>query len=78
MGKGNSTRFWLDVWVGAVSLSDHFPHIYSVSVKKQTTVRDMWGWLWRAWDGGVTINELTELLPGLGWGSDIQWSYQRG
>jgi hypothetical protein len=59
VGNGNTTRFWLDKWVGEEPLKDKFPRLFSISNRIEAWVSDMKMWWIRVfvagtWDGGVT------------------------
>ncbi|PNX79781.1 ribonuclease H, partial [Trifolium pratense] len=70
MGNGEQTSFWEDIWVGEVSLRDHFPRLFSISMQKEASVASLrnlndavvWNFIWRrrlfVWE--VTL--LDELL----------------
>jgi hypothetical protein len=56
VGRGNQTKFWYNVWAGSVSLQERFPHLFSISIQKNSTVADLrvleggvahWNLLWR-------------------------------
>ncbi|MCI18150.1 RNA-directed DNA polymerase (Reverse transcriptase), partial [Trifolium medium] len=77
LGNGNSTRFWLDVWFGNLSLGERFPRLFSISLQKDAMVSNfwvekegVWGWEfdWRrrlfAWEDEL-LRELREVLPPL-------------
>ncbi|CAL5443483.1 unnamed protein product [Camellia sinensis] len=34
-GDGNRIRFWIDKWLGNVSLKDEFPRLFSLSTDKE-------------------------------------------
>jgi len=56
IGSGKNTLFWLEVWVGEVSLRDRFPRLFDLSLFKDLSVFDMcqlgWGWRVRLGRGG--------------------------
>jgi hypothetical protein len=41
VGNGNTTRFWMDKWVGEEPLKDKFPCLLSISNRKEAWVSDM-------------------------------------
>ena len=41
LGDGSQVRFWEDVWMGARSLKDCFPSLYSIVRKKNTIVKSV-------------------------------------
>ncbi|RVW43900.1 putative mitochondrial protein [Vitis vinifera] len=41
-GKGNTIRFWTDVWCSETALSHCFPHLFGMAVQRNTTVEEMW------------------------------------
>jgi hypothetical protein len=43
LGNGATTSFWLDIWVGSLSLKDRFPRLYSISTQKMVTVAELGG-----------------------------------
>jgi hypothetical protein len=63
IGNGNSTRLWLDCWMGGSPLCEQFPRLFSIATNKEGMVCDMWveregmrqwDWGWRrrlfVWD----------------------------
>ncbi|GAU40143.1 hypothetical protein TSUD_163120 [Trifolium subterraneum] len=81
LGNGNSTRFWLDRWIGSLPLSDQFPRLFSLSLNQQGMVRefrdvrggeDGWVMRWRrrlfVWEEEL-LQRLQDLLP-----VDVPWS----
>ena len=42
VGKGNTIRFWTDVWCSETALSHCFPHLFGMTVQRNTTVKEMW------------------------------------
>ncbi|GAU28852.1 hypothetical protein TSUD_21890 [Trifolium subterraneum] len=42
LGNGNSTRFWLDCWLGNRPLCEQFPRLFSISLQQEGTVSDFW------------------------------------
>ncbi|RVW39400.1 hypothetical protein CK203_099500 [Vitis vinifera] len=41
-GKGNTIRFWTDVWCSESALSHCFPHLFGMAVQRNSTVEEMW------------------------------------
>ena len=41
IGDGGRTLFWEEVWVGQASLKVNFPYLFSLSVQKVATVKQM-------------------------------------
>jgi hypothetical protein len=53
IGKGNTTRFWLDCWLEDTPLCDRFSSLFSISSFKEGMISDFWvsrkgvfGWEW--------------------------------
>ena len=42
VGKGNTIRFWTDVWCSEIALSHCFPHLFAMAVQRNSTVEEMW------------------------------------
>ncbi|RVW30880.1 putative ribonuclease H protein [Vitis vinifera] len=42
VGKGNTIRFWTDVWCSDLVLSHCFPHLFGMVVQRNSTVEEMW------------------------------------
>ncbi|KAJ9683534.1 hypothetical protein PVL29_019210 [Vitis rotundifolia] len=42
VGKGNTVRFWTDVWCSESALSQCFPHLFGMTVQRNSTVEEMW------------------------------------
>ncbi|EAZ20332.1 hypothetical protein OsJ_35941 [Oryza sativa Japonica Group] len=42
IGKGDSIRFWDDVWIGDTPLKNQHPYIYSICADKEMSVRQSW------------------------------------
>ncbi|RVW53642.1 putative ribonuclease H protein [Vitis vinifera] len=42
VGKGNTIRFWTDVWCSESALSHCFPHLFGMAVQRNSTVEEMW------------------------------------
>ncbi|RVW38820.1 hypothetical protein CK203_074196 [Vitis vinifera] len=42
VGKGNTIRFWTDVWCSETALSHCFPHLFGMAVQRNSTVEEMW------------------------------------
>jgi hypothetical protein len=75
VGRGDTTRFWKDSWVGISPLCECFPRLFSISLFKDAMVSDMRGsvdgedrWMlqWRrylfAWEYQLVL-ELLEAVP---------------
>jgi hypothetical protein len=50
--SGDSTRFWLDCWVGEEPLSLTFPRLFKVSLQSDLNIKEMgvWendNWVWQ-------------------------------
>jgi hypothetical protein len=73
VGRGDSTRFWKDRWVGDAPLCERFPRLYSISLQKDAFISDIrvsdgggdrWGWRWRrnlfAWENDLLRELLVE------------------
>jgi hypothetical protein len=74
MNNGDSTLFWSQHWIGEASLEVMFPRLFSLSLQRQGTVRDMfeengiilhWNFNWRrrlfSWEEDL-LNVLKVLL----------------
>jgi mannosylglycoprotein endo-beta-mannosidase len=74
VGRGNSTLFWKDIWVGNQTLEQQFPRLYSISIQQEEVVGNMgmwtngvWRWelRWRReffiWEENV-VTQLVEIL----------------
>lgn len=42
VGNGESTSFWKDIWVGAISLKSAFPRLYALYTQKDAFAGDIW------------------------------------
>ncbi|KAJ9678515.1 hypothetical protein PVL29_020639 [Vitis rotundifolia] len=42
VGKGHTIRFWTDVWCSESALSQCFPHLFGMTVQRNSTVEEMW------------------------------------
>ncbi|RVW47789.1 LINE-1 reverse transcriptase-like [Vitis vinifera] len=42
VGKGNTIKFWTDVWCSETALSHCFPHLFGMAVQRNSTVEEMW------------------------------------
>ncbi|RVX02247.1 putative ribonuclease H protein [Vitis vinifera] len=42
VGKGNTIRFWTDVWCSETAVSNCFPHLFAMAVQRNATVEEMW------------------------------------
>ncbi|CAJ2667120.1 unnamed protein product [Trifolium pratense] len=56
VGRGDSTSFWNEIWVGGQSLRQQFPRLFGISAQKQEVIQNLggmidgqWRWnlLWR-------------------------------
>jgi hypothetical protein len=74
VNDGASTSFWLHRWIGATSLGESFPRLFSLSTQKEGTVSDIavgvgeglvWNFLWRrslfTWEIEL-VNRLRDIL----------------
>lgn len=70
VGNGETTRFWLDHWVGNEALYLTFPRLFSISSQKEAMVGEVWvdgDWnlTWRrslfVWEEGLIHILLDEL-----------------
>jgi hypothetical protein len=70
MGNGETTRFWLDHWVGNEALCLTFPRLFSISSQKEAMVGEVWedgdsNLTWRrslfVWEEGLVHILLDEL-----------------
>ncbi|KAJ9705752.1 hypothetical protein PVL29_003718 [Vitis rotundifolia] len=41
-GKGNKIKFWTDWWCGGSTLSQSFPHLFTLAAHKNGTLEEMW------------------------------------
>jgi hypothetical protein len=75
IGNGQSTKFWLDSWIGNAPLCDRIPRLFSISSLKDGLVREFydemerwsggeWGWRRRlfVWEFSL-LEELVNILP---------------
>ncbi|XP_021979691.1 uncharacterized protein LOC110875784 [Helianthus annuus] len=55
VGLGDKTLFWVDIWLGNVTLKEQFPCLHQLSTKKKTKVQEvykvvnggiLWDWAW--------------------------------
>ena len=69
LGNGETTKFWLDRWLGPFQLCDEYSRVFSLEVNKEATVRERergnfegghWVWVWN-WRGGIRGREMGEL-----------------
>lgn len=54
LGRGNSLRFWTDIWMGTESFAELFPSLFYMCDVKEAVILDMgswteFGWTWK-WD----------------------------
>ncbi|GAU45708.1 hypothetical protein TSUD_86840 [Trifolium subterraneum] len=49
LGNGESTRFWLDHWIGIAPLKDIFPRLYNISLQMDHTIQQMATWVNDKW-----------------------------
>jgi hypothetical protein len=52
VGRGNSCRFWKDMWVDNQTLEQRFPRLFSISTQKDDVITEVGSWregMWR-WD----------------------------
>ncbi|GAU10885.1 hypothetical protein TSUD_425050, partial [Trifolium subterraneum] len=56
VGRGDSTSFWNEIWIGDQSLRQRFPRLFGISLQKQEVIQNLgsltegrWQWelLWR-------------------------------
>ncbi|RVW64952.1 putative ribonuclease H protein [Vitis vinifera] len=67
VGKGNTIRFWTDVWCSETALSHCFPHLFAMAVQRNATVEEMWDQnsdsvLWSKGEGAFRVKEAYNLL----------------
>ncbi|KAJ9538630.1 LOW QUALITY PROTEIN: hypothetical protein OSB04_031363 [Centaurea solstitialis] len=71
----DSTRFWLDRWLGPFRLCDEFTWLFQLEINKEATVKErcswvgyqwMWKWNWRRGTRGREAGELLSLIDKLG------------
>jgi hypothetical protein len=48
-GRGNSTKFWSNIWVGDQSLQHRFPRLFGILIQQDALVCDMGGWINGVW-----------------------------
>ncbi|WJX68394.1 hypothetical protein P8452_52767 [Trifolium repens] len=91
VGNGNLTKFWKDVWIGEQSLENRFPHLFGISLLKDSLVCEAgrwengtWNWAleWRrqffAWEVDL-LQELLEVLACVVITDDIDiWIWKPG
>ncbi|KAJ0599309.1 hypothetical protein HanIR_Chr03g0103421 [Helianthus annuus] len=55
VGKGDKTRFWIDVWLGEAPLREEFPLVYQLAKDKKAKIQNyyklssngtLWDWAW--------------------------------
>jgi hypothetical protein len=49
LGRGNSIKFWKDVWVGDQTLEQRFPRLFSISSQQEEMVMGMGSWINGVW-----------------------------
>ncbi|PWA71214.1 Concanavalin A-like lectin/glucanase superfamily [Artemisia annua] len=57
IGNGTSTRYWMDMWVGNLSLNDRFLRVFALEMVKDCMVSDRWNedkWNW-SWNRTMPI-----------------------
>ncbi|RVW13676.1 putative ribonuclease H protein [Vitis vinifera] len=42
VGKGNTIRFWTEVWCSESGLSHYFPHLFGMAAQRNSTAEEMW------------------------------------
>ncbi|KAK9065169.1 hypothetical protein SSX86_016552 [Deinandra increscens subsp. villosa] len=51
IGRGDSTAFWTDIWLGELSLAYQFPRLFALEMKKECCIMERLGgtgcWMWR-------------------------------
>ncbi|RVX06497.1 putative ribonuclease H protein [Vitis vinifera] len=66
VGKGNTIKFWIDVWCSDSALSHCFPHLFGMAAQRNSTVEEMWDQnsvLWRQGRSGqFRVKEAYRLL----------------
>jgi len=67
IGDGGKTLFWEEVWAGQASLKDSFPDLFSLSLQKVATVKEMrdaqgWNLKFRRPLNDWEVNRMVELL----------------
>jgi hypothetical protein len=52
LGRGNSFKFWKDIWVGDQALEQRFPRLFSISVQQEEVIPEVGRWMngVRRWD----------------------------
>jgi hypothetical protein len=87
LGNGASTRFWLDIWIGNLSLKERFPRLFSISNQKDALVADTWGgngagrwnFNWRrslfAWEEPLLVDFMAALQPIVLSDQEDHWSW---
>ncbi|MCH84701.1 putative ribonuclease H protein [Trifolium medium] len=49
LGCGNTIKFWKEVWVGNLSLEQHFPRLFNISVQQDKLISEMGSWCNGVW-----------------------------
>lgn len=49
VGEGNKVKFWEEEWVGKESLSSRFLRLYSITLNKDSFVKEMGHWEGSLW-----------------------------
>ncbi|RVX19196.1 hypothetical protein CK203_008579 [Vitis vinifera] len=62
VGKGNTIRFWTDVWCSDSALSHCFPHLFGMAVQRNSTVEEMWEQIRARRSGQFKVKEAYRLL----------------
>lgn len=44
LGRGNTVKFWEDVWVGNISLNEVFPRLYNMSEDREMMIQMLGEW----------------------------------
>lgn len=84
--NGQRIKFWKDTWLGSLPLEIHFPNLYRISTKKDSTVAKCWNSEQNDWSlgfkRGIMERELNswmrlEMLNSFRWGlgeDKVEWT----
>lgn len=91
VGKGDTLKFWTDIWFGDISLATQFPRLFSVALYKEASIMEMrfwdgsnWQWYirWRRnlfdWEKSLEVDMLSQISvvsPNLGKEDYVQWKW---
>lgn len=56
VSSGTSVRFWEDPWIDSVPLATSFPDLYTLSLKRNSSIAECWSAESSTWDLGLRRN----------------------